>query len=477
MEANAFAGYPTITLANSVVTDDKPEKEEGALHCRPEMSPLSQGSRYALLFVALLAISVCYKVTVEAQQTPFDWTDEFNYKSVTDFVNAGGWIVLGNASLIRLLGNGIQLDDNGPNGVSIYHGGFPVSIYDWHARSEGEWLGRSYGSIGIEVDTTSHSYQWAGDGAYPEFVLYRDGVKVLQFRGYSPQSNTSMEFAIDKRGNTLSLYYNGIIKATYNESGFSGELVGITLHSGWISTTLYSHVEVSGSASTPGQSAVNVSQQTPTNYWASDFLPQAAAVATIIGTVVAIIALSHSRRKDSAGTTVQQVGKKNTIIFIDGDISAISQEAKGSLHDTIFVPNLPMPKKPVAINSHSFSIQEIANNILNERMSLTPLVGHTLQIAKQLGKSEEETWLERELYGYDKIPRDQPNTFPEYRRIPTTVHIQMTGIMQTGPFLETLRSREHYLFPSRSTEWRLKSRMREQREPNNWSFGCLPPIT
>jgi hypothetical protein len=175
----------------------------------------------------------------------YDWADEFRYASVSNFVNAG-WVLLGYSDLISFPGNGIQLDNDGSRGITILHSGFPIAIHDWKAEASVEWVGRNYGSSGVEVKTTTHSYNWGGDGFYPEFALYRDGIKVLRFAGYQPREGTPMNFAIEMKGNTLSLIFNGNMLNSYTELDSTGELSGVILHSGWLSTIVYNILEISG---------------------------------------------------------------------------------------------------------------------------------------------------------------------------------------------------------------------------------------
>ncbi len=77
-------------------------------------------------------------------------------------------------------------------------------------------------------------------------------------------------------------------------------------------------------------------------------------------------------------------------------------------------------------------IEEVRQRALGSG-PLTPIVADALKIARTLKKNEESTWLERELYGYETRPIDQPNTFPEYRRVPAKIHHRLEAVTITGP--------------------------------------------
>lgn len=251
------------------------------------------------------------------QQTHFEWADEFRYTSLAGFQNAG-WSILGSSDLISFPGNGIQMDNDGSRGVTVLRSGFPTSIYDWKAGAQGYWVGREYGSIQIGVNTTLHQYIWGGDGFYPEFVLYRDGVKVLRFGGYAPQENVPVSLIIEKKGNTLLLYSAGKVMNTYLEVDPSGELASLYLFSGWVSTIRYDYVDVSGiservsqatggitanqqlvtsTVSAMGATSIIVEVAAQSDLWAK--LGSIAGIISAIGTTAVVVDIYLHRRKKS----------------------------------------------------------------------------------------------------------------------------------------------------------------------------------
>lgn len=182
----------------------------------------------------------------KAQIGMFPWRDSFNYNTLVEMKSAG-W-TLSNEAMVSVGGGAVTLDNDGSVGSEVTYSSFPSGIYDWRAETNGMWIGRTYGSIHLSVVTGRHHYRWGGDGAFPEFVLYRDETKVLRFGGYTPQLNTWVEFAIEKRGNTIYLYSNDELKNTYAEpDNTPSALIGITLWSGWIATVKYDYVSVQSS--------------------------------------------------------------------------------------------------------------------------------------------------------------------------------------------------------------------------------------
>ena len=79
------------------------------------------------------------------------------------------------------------MDNDGSYGAYIHYDKFPTGIYIWTVTSYGMWIGRSYGSLGVFIKTTTHSYGWGGDGYYPE----HEGV-VLQSK-LKPTATTKLQ--------------------------------------------------------------------------------------------------------------------------------------------------------------------------------------------------------------------------------------------------------------------------------------------
>jgi hypothetical protein len=179
------------------------------------------------------------------------------------------------------------------------------------------------------------------------------------------------------------------------------------------------------------------------------FWTQVGAIAGVLALAVALIALYFQIKRRDTGTIVQQAGKGavQQLVINSPNATVVNQHLTTNAGE-LFAPSLRKNEKiPLVSQTTVAQRQEILDNVLKETSSIAPLVAKTLQIAKELGKVEESRWLERELYGYGKIPDDLPTTFPEYRRIPGTVAVRMTGFTTSGPFDQTLKA-ERTIFVS-----------------------------
>jgi hypothetical protein len=205
--------------------------------------------------------------TIDVAAPPFSWRDDFNYNTLNEMEKAG-WVV-GNRDYTDVNNGCVILDNDGSVSSYLRYRNLPSEIYDWRAESKGMWIGRSYGSLHIIVETERHTYSWWGDGYYPEFVFSRDEVKVFRFSGYQPKLNEWFVFTLEKRSNTLYMYFNGKLMKTYIESDESPSAVkGVGVNSAWIGKTKYDYVSLSGNPSIP-KFAVRVSIE-PTGKPASD---------------------------------------------------------------------------------------------------------------------------------------------------------------------------------------------------------------
>jgi len=181
----------------------------------------------------------------QSVQVTLPWRDDFNYNSV-DEMKTAGWNLGGGESLTTVGSGVVTLDNNGAVGVSIYFDGrFPSGITDFKVETRGMWVGRSYDTLQIVAKTTRHVYLWSADGYYSMYYFARDEVKSPFVDGYTPQMNTWMTLAIEKRGNTFYMYYNGELKNTYVEADATPDaLLGVGIRSGWVSTTEYDYISV-----------------------------------------------------------------------------------------------------------------------------------------------------------------------------------------------------------------------------------------
>jgi len=203
----------------------------------------SLGIIFLLLTSAFLTLGL---ILVKAES--YEWKDDFNYVSLNEMEKAG-WII-GNRDYTDVKDGYVILDNDGSVGSYLRYRNFPYGIYDWKAESKGMWIGRSYGSLHIIVETERHTYSWWGDGYYPEFVFSRDEAKVFRFSGYQPKLNEWFTFTLEKRGNILYMYFDGKLMKTYVESDESPSAIkGIGVNSAWIGKTKYDYVSLSGKIS------------------------------------------------------------------------------------------------------------------------------------------------------------------------------------------------------------------------------------
>ncbi len=168
-------------------------------------------------------------------------SDEFSYANVAALQSAG-WTVT-NPSYVSVDGSTVQLDNDGTTGAVISRS--CPAMLNWRVEARGEWVGRTYGTLSIVATTTYHSYNWLLDGQLVQYSLSRDGTKVITQSGYSPQLNVYATFAVQKYGNSITVYANGNFIATYTETDTRTDpLIGIGINSGFITTSKYDYIHV-----------------------------------------------------------------------------------------------------------------------------------------------------------------------------------------------------------------------------------------
>lgn len=198
------------------------------------------------------------------------------------------------------------------------------------------------------------------------------------------------------------------------------------------------------------------------------FWTQVGAIAGVLAVVVALIALYFQIRRRDTGTIVQQAGKAavQQLVINSPNAKVVNQNLTTNAGELFASSHRKHEKIHPVAQTTVAQRQAILDNVLKETSPIAPLVAKALQTAKELGKAEESTWLERELYGYGKIPDDQPTTFPEYRRILGTVAVRMTGFTTNGPFDQTLKAERTIFvsFPVSQIENRVNSARRNGSE-------------
>jgi len=202
-----------------------------------------------IIFLLLTSTFSSFILIPQVKAQIYEWRDDFNYSNLDEMERAG-WVI-GNKGYTIVEDGYVILDNDGWVGTYLRYRNFPSGIYEWKAESKGMWIGRSYGSLHIIVETERHVYSWWGDSYYPEFVFSRDDVKIFRFPGYRPKLNEWFTLTLEKKGNIFYMYFNGELQKTYVETDEkTGELKGIGVNSAWIGTTKYDYISLSARGET-----------------------------------------------------------------------------------------------------------------------------------------------------------------------------------------------------------------------------------
>lgn len=190
---------------------------------------------------SLLILSVfCLFTLVQSQVANFQWREDFSYADLAA-MQAANWTINRIAGT-RLESGGVVLDGVGGDTVIVYSGVIPSGIYEWRVEDRAMWLGKGHSGLGVSIITQNHSYGFSADGWYNDFAFYRDNSKILEFGSYTERANEWVTLAIEKTGNTISMYFNGQLQRTYTESDTApSEVTGISLISPWQGDALYDY--------------------------------------------------------------------------------------------------------------------------------------------------------------------------------------------------------------------------------------------
>jgi hypothetical protein len=192
-----------------------------------------------LAFIVFICGSV---LMVSAETQTSVWRDEMNYQSLSQ-LEAGGWTVT-HEDGVSFSGSAIVLDGTSQDTAIHYSNHFSSGISDWRVEDRSRWtLGSHFGNI-VTAITNKHSYSFAADGWYGNYVFYRDGQKT-SFGSFKESQNAWFTLAIEKQGNQINMYYNGEIKSTYTETDAStSQLIGVDAVSPWRGGSEYDYFEV-----------------------------------------------------------------------------------------------------------------------------------------------------------------------------------------------------------------------------------------
>jgi len=109
-----------------------------------------------------------------------------------------------------------------------YSNKLPSGINDWKIECKARWTAGYHGTINLAAITDKHSYLFSADGWYNEFYLYHDSRKILEFGHFVDVKDEWVTLRIEKKGNQISIYFNGNLENTYTETYTTSYLLDAT---------------------------------------------------------------------------------------------------------------------------------------------------------------------------------------------------------------------------------------------------------
>jgi hypothetical protein len=186
-----------------------------------------------IIVVALLITTFIWAIPVKAAQ----YGTNFIYSNLGD-MEGDGWTI-SNPAGVTLRSDGIVLDGSKGLTTITYANNIPSDVTDWQVGAKCAWLGGSGHSwLDVQVNTQSHTYVFALDGASAQYVLLRDNVKVIGVNGYQETANSQVEIDMAKAGSSISIVYNGQVIQTYTENN-SSPVTSVAISSPPSSAALY----------------------------------------------------------------------------------------------------------------------------------------------------------------------------------------------------------------------------------------------
>lgn len=190
--------------------------------------------------------------------SPFVWNDNFSYSS-TSQLEAGGWQITQNPAGISFVNGALVLDGTNGDTSIAYENHFLNGIVDWKAQTNSMWLGKGHSGAQVHVDLLGHNYAWATDGWYSDFAFYVDGQKISAFGSYIEQANAWVNMTLEKQGNIINMYYNGLLEKSYTETNLNivnAQVQGVSQINPWEGNQAYNFYQLESisnvaSASTP----------------------------------------------------------------------------------------------------------------------------------------------------------------------------------------------------------------------------------
>jgi hypothetical protein len=195
-----------------------------------------------ILLLLISSIVLGLSCLSKAQSEQIYWSDDFNYASTSNMQSAG-WTLYRTPSGISVSSGALTLDGKDGDAIVYFHNHFDSGIYDWKVETKTMWLGEGHTTNGVYILTEKHSYGFNADGYYKEFAFYRDNKKILHFGTFQESAKQWMTIALVRQGNTISMYYNGELKNTYQEEDTANsQVLGVDIGSPWQGNAKYDYI-------------------------------------------------------------------------------------------------------------------------------------------------------------------------------------------------------------------------------------------
>jgi hypothetical protein len=205
-----------------------------------------------LVLLALTLFILCLPMLVRAQTDTIIWRDDMSYSSL-DQLQAAGW-TSEHANGVSFGSSGTILDQTHGDTAIHYIGHFASGIYNWKVEDQSRWISGSHSGNDVSALTEKHSYNFAADGWYSQFVFYHDGSKVYTSEKGTYQESKGALFTLTmvKINSQINCYYNGQLEYTYIEPDSTpSQLNGVDAVSPWQGSSEYDYFQLSSASVFP----------------------------------------------------------------------------------------------------------------------------------------------------------------------------------------------------------------------------------
>jgi hypothetical protein len=368
------------------------------------------------IFLAVSIFIFSSFLTTQAQTGNSIWRDDMTYQNLGQ-LQAAGWTIT-HEDGVSFSGSAIVLDGTSEDTAIHYSNLFPSGISNWKVEDKSRWtLGSHCGNI-VTAVTNKHSYSFAADGWYGNFVFYRDGQKTT-FGSFKESKNAWFTLAIEKQGNQINMYYNGEIKSTYTETDASAsQLIGADAVSPWRGGSEYDYFEVWQIGDTSTQEAQESLLSNPIVIGGI-----IGAVCVGVGGVLYFFVFSGGGAASSSGGAAGAGGSGGGSVIQDHPISPLSGEAPVSplsgestyygsedLHSNYYDSNASGydQYQEGTYDSSPYNLEDLYSNPY-ENYALDPLgtydsSTYNLQDNSSVPVPESDAYYDNYSSGYDQYP-------------------------------------------------------------------------